>query len=62
MGPERQCLQSGWFRMQIALLGLGTLQLDGKRGRAVLKHRVRGTQCLLEAYPERGGVLYRQEC
>ena len=49
MGPERQCLQSGWFRMQIALLGLGTLGLDGKPGGAVPKHRVRGTQSLLEA-------------
>lgn len=46
MGPERQCLQSGWFRMQIALLGLGTLGLDVKPGRAVPKHRVRGTQSL----------------
>ena len=49
MGPERQCLQSGWFRMQITLLGLGTLRLDRKPGRAVLKHRVGGTQSLLEA-------------
>ena len=56
MGPERQCLQSGWFRMQIALLGLGTLGLDGKPGGAVPKHRVRGTQSLLEAVSRVWGV------